>query len=425
MKKKLSLLGLLSFCSLAFSQVGINTQNPQGIFNVDGGKNNAATGVPTAAQQTDDFAVRADGSVGIGTTLPDPSAMLDITSVSKGLLAPRVALISNTDNTTIPSPATGLLVFNTGTAALTYVGYVFWNGTEWRTFSGSSLAPGTIGAILCDQVALTPDNYANGTPYNGTMSVAYTGGNGGIYPAQTITSTGVTGLTATLSAGSFAVGSGTVTYTVSGTPNATSPNIAHFALNIGGQTCDAQVGGGLSQGQARYWYGQMPGNVGSGGSNAATSVAANYLSNYQTSTNQVPIIDGIRFDYYAITPTGTYGSISGIPRMVNVSGSNIMVTWSAFSSLQNYNEANIYLANGQFINLDDGIYDGVGLNSTTSSTPSSLWTTRGDVIEIETVDVWVNNHWYRATYFPVVDNNNKTTLTDDIRKVAISVQRLK
>ncbi len=29
MKKKLSLLGLLSFCSLAFSQVGINTQNPQ------------------------------------------------------------------------------------------------------------------------------------------------------------------------------------------------------------------------------------------------------------------------------------------------------------------------------------------------------------------------------------------------------------
>jgi hypothetical protein len=67
-------------------------------------------------------------------------------------------------------------------------------------------------------------------------------------------------------------------------------------------------------------------------------VADNYLSNYQTPTNQVPIIDGIRFDYYAITPTGTYGSISGIPTYGKCIRKQYDGNLSAFS-LQNYNDA--------------------------------------------------------------------------------------
>ena len=49
------------------------------------------------------------GSVGIGTTAPDVSAALDIVSSSKGALLPRVA-----DATALATPATGLLVFQTG-----------------------------------------------------------------------------------------------------------------------------------------------------------------------------------------------------------------------------------------------------------------------------------------------------------------------
>lgn len=54
-------------------------------------------------------------NVAINTTgnNPDISAMLDIVSSDKGLLIPRVSLTSITDNTTITSPATSLLVFNT------------------------------------------------------------------------------------------------------------------------------------------------------------------------------------------------------------------------------------------------------------------------------------------------------------------------
>jgi hypothetical protein len=69
MKKIISILTL--FVSIiTFSQVGIGTKNPQGIFNVDGAKDNAETGTPTAAQQLNDFTVLANGNVGIGTVAP-------------------------------------------------------------------------------------------------------------------------------------------------------------------------------------------------------------------------------------------------------------------------------------------------------------------------------------------------------------------
>ncbi len=60
----------------------------------------------------------AQNNVGIGTNTPDASAKIDITSSNKGLLIPRIALISTTDATTIPSPATSLLIYNTATAGV-------------------------------------------------------------------------------------------------------------------------------------------------------------------------------------------------------------------------------------------------------------------------------------------------------------------
>lgn len=43
---------------------------------------------------------------------PDPSAILDINSPNKGILLPRVTLLGIGDAATIPSPATGLMVYN-------------------------------------------------------------------------------------------------------------------------------------------------------------------------------------------------------------------------------------------------------------------------------------------------------------------------
>ncbi|HNP33121.1 MAG TPA: hypothetical protein PKN96_07495 [Flavobacterium sp.] len=70
--------------------------------------------------------------VGIGTTSPNASSMLDITSTNSGLLIPRVALTGVSDTSTISSPATSLLVYNSGFAPN---GYYYFNGTIWVQLS--------------------------------------------------------------------------------------------------------------------------------------------------------------------------------------------------------------------------------------------------------------------------------------------------
>ncbi|PWN69031.1 hypothetical protein C1631_013255, partial [Chryseobacterium phosphatilyticum] len=115
-------ISIISFSQNLHSQVGIHTSNPQGIFHIDGAKDNPATGIPTTAQQINDFVVISDGSVGVGTISPDKSAKFEVKATDKGVLLPRVPLTSSKDQTTIPSPAAGLLVYNTGTAGLTYKG---------------------------------------------------------------------------------------------------------------------------------------------------------------------------------------------------------------------------------------------------------------------------------------------------------------
>lgn len=72
MKRELiySLFLLTGNCIFISAQVGIQTSNPQGVFNIDAAKDNPATGTPSAAQQANDVAVTAAGNMGIGTTVP-------------------------------------------------------------------------------------------------------------------------------------------------------------------------------------------------------------------------------------------------------------------------------------------------------------------------------------------------------------------
>nr|MCU0340259.1 hypothetical protein [Spirosomataceae bacterium] len=64
-------------------------------------------------------------NVGIGTTKPDPSAILDLSSTSKGFLLPRM---TQTQREAIQTPATGLMVFQTDQTVGTYV----FDGTTWQ-----------------------------------------------------------------------------------------------------------------------------------------------------------------------------------------------------------------------------------------------------------------------------------------------------
>jgi len=83
-------------------------------------------------------------SVGIGTATPHSSARLHIEDNARGLLIPRVALTGTNDVTTIPNPATSLLVYNpnpagSGATAVT-PGFYYWDGSRWVRLLGGGEA---------------------------------------------------------------------------------------------------------------------------------------------------------------------------------------------------------------------------------------------------------------------------------------------
>jgi len=88
---------------------------------------------------------------GIGTTTPNASAKLDVSSSTMGFLPPRVALTASNVFAPIAgtsSAAAGLLIYNTATAGTipnnVVPGYYYWNGTKWYNWSNPCLNMETI-----------------------------------------------------------------------------------------------------------------------------------------------------------------------------------------------------------------------------------------------------------------------------------------
>ena len=72
-----------------------------------------------------------NNNVGIGTNVPDASAILELQANDKGILIPR------TDTALIIAPATGLLIFQT-----TDTTFYYFDGANWRTIgSGGPQGP--------------------------------------------------------------------------------------------------------------------------------------------------------------------------------------------------------------------------------------------------------------------------------------------
>lgn len=85
-----------------------------------------------------------EAQVGINTTSPDASSLLEVRSTSKGVLIPRM---TQTQMNAISNPADGLLVYNTTASAL-----YFYNGTHWMSREDR------VSAMVDDGVALQIDN---------------------------------------------------------------------------------------------------------------------------------------------------------------------------------------------------------------------------------------------------------------------------
>ena len=85
------------------------------------------------------ISVFAQDNMGIGTSTPDPSAVLDLVATDKGFLVPRV---TTTQRTAIASPATGLMVYDTNDNQFWY-----FDGTQWVQAIGPQGPQGIAGPI--------------------------------------------------------------------------------------------------------------------------------------------------------------------------------------------------------------------------------------------------------------------------------------
>jgi len=76
-----------------------------------------------------------NAQVGIGTTTPDTSSALDLTSITKGFLIPRM---TNEERRGILTPAEGLMVYVKGVDDV--VGsFMYYDGSIWKDATGSDV----------------------------------------------------------------------------------------------------------------------------------------------------------------------------------------------------------------------------------------------------------------------------------------------
>lgn len=113
--------------------------------------------------------------IGIGTTTPDESSALDIRLANKGVLISRIALTGTTDNTTIPSAANSLAVYNTATINDITPGYYYWNDNVWNRLM--TLSDVAVNSWLENSTSLpakenTDDIYQMGNVGIGTKAVS-------------------------------------------------------------------------------------------------------------------------------------------------------------------------------------------------------------------------------------------------------------
>ncbi|CAA7388617.1 fibrobacter succinogenes major paralogous domain-containing protein [Chryseobacterium fistulae] len=180
------------------------------------------------------------GRLGMGTNSPDPSAILDLTSIQDGFLTPRMTEVQMND---ILHPAHGLVIFCTD--CFNDLGCLMVNDSKdlnvpnWGSLCSSNVPTGHITDLQCTSATNAGSLYVGVAASGVSSSIPYTGGNGGTYPSAAFNSTGVTGLTANLDGGSLVNGNGNLIFNITGTPSAVGT--ASFDITVGGASCTLSI----------------------------------------------------------------------------------------------------------------------------------------------------------------------------------------
>ncbi len=109
--------------------------------------------------------VFAQDNVGIGTITPDPSALVEIQALDKGLLIPR------TDTLAITNPATGLLIYTPTDSSFWYFDGIYWRQGIGPQGEDALLTPGLHGQTLRYDTVFFDDWVANSFIWNNEYHV--------------------------------------------------------------------------------------------------------------------------------------------------------------------------------------------------------------------------------------------------------------
>lgn len=216
--KKIMYLTLFTYAGIVHSQqgrVGINTTSPSVTLDVN--------------------AKKTDGSQAEGFKLPSLAGNSLFNASVSGQYGPAqdgtLVFVSSAAD---PLKRTGQAEYVDTRGIYYFDAFRGANGKWIRMVSEAVISP-SVSSLDCAGAVHSGVLYENIVSTGVTSSVNYTNGNGVLYNSQDIASTGVTGLTAHLNGGSLNNGSGSLSYTISGTPN--SSGTATFSISFGNSSC--------------------------------------------------------------------------------------------------------------------------------------------------------------------------------------------
>jgi uncharacterized protein (TIGR02145 family) len=218
------------------------------------------------------LSLRGFSQIGIGTITPNPSAALDVTSTTSGLLPPRM---TEAQRNAISTPAAGLIVYCTDCGANGEL--QLFNGTSWVNMVGGTAAA---GPIVADAPAIgTATSSSSGQAVVPFTAPASNGGSA------------ITSYTATSSPGSVTgtlsqSGSGSIT--VTGLTNGTSYTFTVTATNGIGTSLASTVSNSVTP--------QSTVVVNTSASTTLTFMAHNLGADY--SLDPHTLVEGIHGNYY-------------------------------------------------------------------------------------------------------------------------------
>jgi hypothetical protein len=292
-------------------------------------------------------------------------------------------------------------VYNTGAGSLTYKGFVFWNGTEWRQIDDKTTINPAITGLNCNSASVSPAAFTSGTPYTGILTVYYSGGNGGSYPGGTTFTQN--GLTFTLDQGTLNKGNGYITYSIAGTPDFTSPNTIAVPINFLGFSCNATVGinttpfivGEIRSARITVDAATFLANGGSrnimNGKAVNNTTTTDTRSAYEETTNDQKakfiLINGLRMDFLKT------GGVDTRPKFFNTTASAVQYNVTALSTGNKYIDGiDTFIATAHYSYLIDG---------------DDLFSTSiGQGEYVNAMVTFPNGEWYNCTWHASRDANN-------------------